>query len=379
MNGDNVIHAWDGNRLRLAATANHGTLPETGTTMKFTTAIRACAALLGIAAMAMAGPAFGQSSVEDFYHGKILTIVVSADAGTPTDIIARQFARFFTNYIPGKPRAVVMNVVGAGGMVAAASLQTRQPNDGSVIGFLQRNNLYIPLLDPRQNRFDPRKVRWLGSLNKVQYTIVSMTRSGVTTADDLTKKKMYIGATGFANEDRTLPALLDEYIGAKMSVVPGYTGRGEVYLAMQRGEVDGWASTVDGLQQGEPVRMLADGKMKVLLHLGWTSPAPFADVPNLSTYITDPNVKALFNLFLLPFDAGRPIAVPQGVPQDRLDALREAFAKTIADPAFIEAMKRSGFPIDPIDGNAVEQIVSKLYATPAPQIESARKLIFSSH
>ena len=35
-------------------------------------------------------------------------------------------------------------------MVAAASLQTRQPNDGTVIGFLQRNNLYIPLLDPRQ-------------------------------------------------------------------------------------------------------------------------------------------------------------------------------------------------------------------------------------
>ena len=55
---------------------------------------------------------------------------------------------------------------------------------------------------------------------------------------------MYIGATGFANEDRTLPALLDEYLGAKMSIVPGYTGRGEVYLAMQRGEVDGWASTM---------------------------------------------------------------------------------------------------------------------------------------
>ncbi|WP_321818154.1 MULTISPECIES: hypothetical protein [unclassified Paraburkholderia] len=346
--------------------------------MKLMTAIRTCAALIGIAAMAITGPAFGQS-VEDFYHGKILTIVVSADAGTPTDIIARQFARFFVNYIPGKPRAVVMNVVGAGGMVAAASLQTRQPDDGSVIGFLQRNNLYIPLLDPRQNRFDPRKVRWLGSLNKVEYCIVSMTRSGVTSMSDLTSKKMYVGATGFANEDRTLPALLDEYLGAKMRIVPGYTGRGEVYLAMQRGEVDGWASTLDGLQQGEPVRLLANGKMKVLLHLGWTSPAPFADAPNLSTFITDPNVKALFNLFLLPFDAGRPIAVPQGVPQDRLDALRTAFDKTIKDPDFIDAMKHSGYPIDPIAGNAVEQIVSKLYATPAPQIDSARKLIFSSH
>jgi tripartite-type tricarboxylate transporter receptor subunit TctC len=333
---------------------------------------------LSFAATAFAGLASGQS-VEKFYHGKAVTLLVSADAGTPTDIIARQFSRFFVKYIPGHPQAIVMNVVGAGGMVAAASLQSRQPNDGTVIGFLQRNNLYIPLLDPRQNRFDPRQVRWLGSLNKVEYCLVSMTRSGVTTADDLTKKKMYIGATGFANEDRTLPALLDEYLGAKMSIVPGYTGRGEVYLAMQRGEVDGWASTIDGLQQGEPVRMLKNGQMKVLLHLGWQSPAAYADVPNLSNYITDPDVKALFNLFLLPFQAGRPIAVPKDVPQDRLDALREAFAKTIADPEFIEAMKQSGYPIDPIDGNAVEQIVSKLYATPEPQLEDARKLIFSSH
>ena len=117
--------------------------------------------------------------------------------------------------------------------------------------------------------------------------------------------------------------------------------------------------------------MLADGKMKVLLHLGWESPPAFPNVPNLSAYITRPDVKALFNLFLLPFQAGRPIAVPKDVPPDRLDALREAFSKTIADPEFIEAMKRSGFPIDPIDGGAVEQIVSKLYTTPEPQLESA--------
>ncbi|MGA7777208.1 MAG: tripartite tricarboxylate transporter substrate-binding protein [Paraburkholderia sp.] len=331
---------------------------------------------MGISTTAVAAPAGGQS-VEQFYSGKTVTLLVSADAGTPTDIIARQFARFFVRYMPGHPKAVVMNVIGAGGMVAAASLQSRQANDGTVIGFLQRNNLYIPLLDPRQSRFDPRKVRWLGSLNKVDYCMVAMTRSGVTTADDLFKKKMFSGATGFSNEDRTLPALLNEYLGTKMAIVPGYTGRGEVYLAMQRGEVDGWASTVDGLKQGDPVRLLASGKMKVLLDFGWKSPPEFPNIPNLSTYITKPEVKAVFNLFLLPFEAGRPIAVPEDVPQDRLEALRSAFSKTIADPEFDATMKNAGFPVDAIDGSAVEQIISKLYATPEPQLESARKLIFS--
>jgi hypothetical protein len=42
-------------------------------------------------------------------------------------------------------------------------------------------------------------------------------------------------------------------------------------------------------------------------------------------------------------------------------------------------MKQSGYPLDAIDGSAVEQIVARLYATPEPQIADARKLIFGSH
>jgi tripartite-type tricarboxylate transporter receptor subunit TctC len=334
------------------------------------------AVLFGVAlaaAMSITAPALGQSAA-DFYRGKTLKILVSADAGTPSDTVARQFASFFVKHVPGQPKVVVMNVVGAGGMVAANSLQSKQPSDGTVIGLLQRNNLYIPLLEPRQGSFDPRKVRWIGSIDKVSYAMVVMARSGVTTTDDLFKKKFYIGATGFSNENRMLPALLNERLGARMQIVPGYTGRGEVYLAMQRGEVDGWASTVDGLKVGEPKKLLANGKLKVLLNIGWNSHPDFPDVPNLSAYVTKPEDKALFDFILLPFEAGRPIAVPRDVPQDRLDALRTAFAQTIADPAFIKAMRVQGYPIDPIDGAAVEQIVGKLYAAPPSVIESARKL-----
>ena len=68
--------------------------------MNYRSALCACAALFGFAATAFAGPASSQS-VEDFYRGKALTLVVSADAGTPTDIIARQFSRFFVKYVPG--------------------------------------------------------------------------------------------------------------------------------------------------------------------------------------------------------------------------------------------------------------------------------------
>lgn len=334
------------------------------------------AALSGVAfaaAAALAAPAFGQS-VEEFYRGKVVTLLVSAEPGTPSDIVARQFARFFVKYIPGQPRVVVMNQAGAGGMVAANSLQNKQPRDGTVVGFLQRNNLYVPLLDQKQSGFDPRGVRWLGSLDKVHYCLVAMTRSGVSTADDLFKRKLYIGATGFSNENRTLPALLNAYLGTKMEIIPGYTGRGDVYLAMQRGEVDGWFPTTDGLKAGEPKKMIADGRMKVLLQVGWTGQQGLAGVPTLSDYVTRPEVKALLDLFLLPFDAGRPLAVPKDVPPDRLDALRTAFSKSLADPEFRAAMKSQGFPLDPIDGAAVEAIVDRLYATPRSVLDAARQI-----
>tara|TARA_R110001583_G_scaffold171739_2_gene325455 strand:+ start:863 stop:1891 length:1029 start_codon:yes stop_codon:yes gene_type:complete len=334
------------------------------------------AALFGFALAAssmVAGPAFGQS-VEDFYRDKTLTLIVSADAGTVTDTIARQFARFFVKYIPGEPQPVVQNIVGAGGMVAAASLQTKLSNDGTVIGLLQRNNLYTPLLDPTQTNFDPREVEWLGSLDKVHYSLVAMSRSGVGSVEGLFENDLIIGATGFSNENRILPAMLNEYIGTKMNIVPGYTGRSEVYLAMERGEVDGWASTTAGLHVGEPARMLDDGSLKVLLQMAWESHPDFPDAPNLSDYVTDPEVRALFGFFLSPLEAGRPIAVSNDVPQERLDALNDAFMKTIEDPEFIEVMKDSGFPIDAIDGDAVEKIISKLYSTPDTVIEEALRL-----
>lgn len=326
------------------------------------------------AAASLAGPALGQS-VEEFYSDKAVTMLVSAPAGSLTDIVARAFAPYYAKHIPGEPDIVVMNVAGAGGIVAAASLQSKQAKDGSVVGFLQRNNLYVPLLDESQSSFDPRDVAWLGSLDKVYYAIVAMTRSGVTTADDLLSKELVMGATGFSNENRTVPALVNEYAGTMMNIIPGYSDRGEIYLAMERGEIDGWASTVDGLTQGEPARMLEDGTMQVLLHLGWESHPDFPDAPNLTPYVTDPEAKALLDFFLLPFQAGRPLAAPKEVPQDRLDALSAAFDATVKDPEFVAAMGAQDFAVDPISGESVAEIVAKLYATPEPQLEAVRDIV----
>jgi hypothetical protein len=201
-----------------------------------------------------------------------------------------------------------------------------------------------------------------------------MTHAGVTTADDLFKKELIIGATGFSGENRILPAMLNEYAGTKMRIVSGYTGRSEVYLAMQRGEVDGWASTIDGLQTGEPARMIADGRMKVLLHMGWDTDPDFPDAPNLSAYITDPETKAWVFFFVYAVLGGGARARPQWGPEARRAPPRMAVGATVAPPAIIKSVESAGFPVNAIDGGAVEQIISKLFETPDSVLEKARKL-----
>jgi tripartite-type tricarboxylate transporter receptor subunit TctC len=314
-------------------------------------------------------------SVEEFYKGHTITMIVSAPAGTLSDFLARQFADFYSQNIPGNPAIVVMNVAGAGGMVAAAQLQFNQPNDGTVIGFLQRNNLYLPLVEGNHDRFDPRELDWIGSLDQVRYTIVATADSPVQTAEEMFTTPMIIGATGFANENRTLAAMMNDYLGTKFEIVHGYTGREEVYLAMERGEADGWLPTIDGLVSGEPAQLIASGDLKVLMQLDWDNHPAFPDVPNFSDYVTDPKAKALIDFFILPFQAGRPLAVPAGVPEDRLAALRSAFETTVHDPAFIAHLEALDSAVDPVTGADIEAVIETLYATPEDVLDSARKFL----
>ena len=105
-----------------------------------------------------------QQSVEQFYKGRQVTMVVGTAPGGINDISARFVARYLGQYIPGNPSIVVQNQPGAGGIASANRLYNVFERDGSVIAKLERA---VPMLaiqgDPNVN-FDPPKFTWLGSL-----------------------------------------------------------------------------------------------------------------------------------------------------------------------------------------------------------------------
>jgi tripartite-type tricarboxylate transporter receptor subunit TctC len=55
----------------------------------------------------------------NYFHGKVIRVIVGSSSGGGYDLWARLMAQHIGKHIPGNPTAVVQNMPGAGGVVAA--------------------------------------------------------------------------------------------------------------------------------------------------------------------------------------------------------------------------------------------------------------------
>ena len=70
----------------------------------------------------------------------------------------------------------------------------------------------------------------------------------------------------------------------------------------------------------------------------------------------------------------RPFIAPPGIPEP-LKTLRDAFAKTMADPEFKADAENTCIDVVPTSGEKVQQLVEELYATPKATVERAKDLV----
>lgn len=331
------------------------------------------ASLLALA-LALGGGAATAQTVEQFYQGKQIKLLLSAAPGGGADLYARILINHLGRHIPGHPTFLVVSQPGAGGLVAAGMLERTAPKDGSTIGFLQRNNLLEPILAERDGGFDPRRVAWIGSLNRDTFVIFSWHTSGVSTLQEAMARELILGNTGAGNENSTFPLLLNEFAGTKFRLTLGYKGSDELALAIERGEVGGramgWASF-----KAEHAPWIKEKKANVLVQIAMRKHADLMDVPLALDFIKGEQDRRLYELLLAPLDAGRPFAVPIETPADRISALRAAIAAVTKDAAFVGEVQQRGGSVELLGGEEMQALVNKLYQTPRELIVRARALV----
>src|SRR5206468_10007610 len=160
-----------------------------------------------------------------------------------------------------------------------------------------------------------------------------------------------------------------EVLSLNVNVVRGYTGAAPLFLAMQRGELDGQMVGLSSVRTGQR-DLWTRGAFRPLMAFGRTRRhAEFPDMPIGRELAGDPGALSLIEFAELPFFMALPFAAPPDVPPDRAKALQTAFMAMCADPGFVDEAKKLGLDISPIDGEKIASLLAHAATTPKDVID----------
>jgi len=329
------------------------------------------AMLASVVSLALSASTASAEPIADFYKGKSINWVLSTGAGGGYASYAHVFAPYLSKHIPGRPNIVIQTMPGAGGIRAMTFFATVAPKDGTTIGLVHSSVPFAPLYGIRGATFDPRQFQWIGSINAASGICVSWTASGVTTWQDLIDKEFVVGGTGAGSQMETLPAMLNKLFGTKIRIISGYKGGNDVYLAMERGEVQGRCGGLKSSIRSTRPDWFPKNLVSIPIQIALTRDPDFPDSPTVIEFTKDERTKQILQLILAPMSMDRPILAPPGTPPQMVAALRQAFHEAMNDPGFIADATKANIETEEVSGEAVAKIIDQAYAMPKDVIEAA--------
>ncbi|MFC2008349.1 Bug family tripartite tricarboxylate transporter substrate binding protein [Chloroflexota bacterium] len=272
-------------------------------------------------------------SAADFYKENTLTVVCLMSPGGGFDFVSRVFASYWSNYAGGP--AVVKNVTGGGGLVGQNFVSNAKP-DGLTVGISNATFLLSPVLYDRPGvEYDVKNLSYVGGFCRAANLVfgVGVDLPYNSMADLQKVKGLRLGAQEPTNRITWVEAVTAEIFQLEdCRIILGFKGMTDAALAAAKGELEGVANKSNSYDE--------------YVKKGWTKP-PFLifdrerdkdfapDVPALPELVEiPPDLKPLFD-FVVDFPAesslGKLFFAPAGVPDDRLEFIRETFIKIYAD------------------------------------------------
>jgi tripartite-type tricarboxylate transporter receptor subunit TctC len=317
-----------------------------------------------------------------FYQGKTITIIVSTKAGDVYDLYPRLVSEFLPKYIPGNPNIIIQNVAGAAGLIGTNQVYNVAKPDGLTLGAIYPALYFEQLAKRPEVKFEWTKFIWIGSTVSSNSLMYMRADTPYKTIDDVRTASTppKCGATGVTSSAYYMPKLLEEAIGTKFDVVSGYVAGQDIDLAVERGEVQCRAFTINAYFAREPfITWRKKNFVRVLYQTGSKPDPRLKDVPLfndlMNKYKTAENVRSLAKIIVAADEFGRPIVFPPGVPADRVKIIREAFDKAISDPALLAEAEKRRLDIDPAKGEELDALAKEVMTASPDVIEKVKKLI----
>jgi tripartite-type tricarboxylate transporter receptor subunit TctC len=266
------------------------------------------------------------------FPDKPISLTVSYKAGGSTDVAARAMAPYLEKYL-GQP-IVVKNLPGAGGQTGWTKL-ARSKADGYTIGFINLPAINMVYAAREGVAYHP-----VDSFAPIGCNIIDPSTVMVRADDDRFKTikdlfelarqkpgKIVCGADGPLSDDQLALVKMEKAQGVDFSLIT-YNGSAPAHAALLGGHTDFIVTnTFDVIKYKDRERCLVQL---------WTERYPMN--PNTPTF------KEVFGKELTG-SSTRGMAAPAGVPEERLQILREAFEKAANDPEYLERAKKIGLTL----------------------------------
>jgi tripartite-type tricarboxylate transporter receptor subunit TctC len=221
--------------------------------------------------------------------------------------------------------------------------------------------------------FDATKLTWLGSISSDVSVCMMWHTSPIKTFDDMLAQPFTVGGLSKDADPDIFAMVLRNMFGAKLKLVSGYPGTNDGTLAMERGEVNGMCGISWSTAKARHADWMKGGKVNFPVQFGLRKEADIADVPAVTDLAKDEEQRRMLRLILAGQAMARPYAAPPGIPDDRRQALIDAFNATMKDPEFLADADKLKADVSPVSAGEIERLLADVYATPKDIVAKAAR------
>jgi len=321
-------------------------------------------ALAGLAWSAVSVPAAAQEAGS--FAGKSITMTVGFSVGGGVDLYGRMLGRHLVRHLPGHPGLIVLNQLGAGGVVALNEWANRaEPNGLSVTVGAQSQTDPDALIRTRA-KYGLTTFNFVGGLAAYSQGLF-INKDTVERLHNKSAKPVTMGLVGSTLRSGNYQVLWGAaFLGWNVRWIRGYTGTAELRQALERGEIDmstfGASADIDYLFRSGKFAVVSqsgtvkDGKQVARATLGH---APImSDL--VKGKIKDPLAQKAFDYGEYVSQVGMWLALPPRTPERIVATYVNAFAATLNDPLYQAEFARID-PDSPVASKAeLETLVREL-------------------
>lgn len=317
--------------------------------------------------------AWANEDIEAFYKGKTIDLIIASEVGGGYDAYARLIAPFMEKHLPGNPRFVPKQMVGAGGIIATNYLSNVARKDGTAIAQVQNTVPFQPLFTPEAAKFKSTELGYIGSANsEVSLSFVWSTSPTQSFAQLRERETLMAGVTGSISSQYA--RAMNELAGTRIKVVVGYQGASQSLMAVERGEVEGYPAIFWSTLKVTKPQWIEKKNVTLIAQMALQKHPELPDVPLIFDYIDNEQNRQIAELLFAPQVGGRPFIAPAGIPGERLKALQAAFAESLKDPDFLAEADKRKLEVQYTSGPELLALVERAFKAPADVVAQVRRI-----